>query len=100
MTLNLSDEVAHIAFSSPHAAVREAIEASLGDLRQALGEKGVSLGEAHVGADPGTAREQLPGEAAQRGRGSNRGAGTGIEPVIPEIAPRATVSRGLVDLFA
>ena len=94
--LNLGDDSAAIAFSSPHAAVREAIEASLADLRNALGERGLSLGEARVSADSGTAREQMAEEARNAGR---RGRGEGGDAVPTEILPRR-VSRGLVDLFA
>ena len=94
--LSMDDEGARIAFCSPHAAVREAIEASLPDLRTALGERGLSLGEAMVSADSGAAREQL----AQNGRGSARhDRATPPAPVAD--SPTAQLARrGLVDIFA
>jgi len=97
VTLSLAEDGAHIAFTSPHAAVREAIEASLADLKTALGEKGLALGQATVGADSQAAREQREAEARAGGAGTGRGAGDA--PVdIP--LPARVVQRGLVDIFA
>src|SRR5688500_6401512 len=42
--LNLSDDRASIIFVSPHAAVRDAIEASLAELRTALADRGLAMG--------------------------------------------------------
>lgn len=98
VSLNISEDGTRIAFSSPHAAVREAIEASLADLKTALGEKGLSLGQATVGADSQAAREQLQGES-RTGATGNRNGGTGDVPADLPLPPRA-VQRGLVDIFA
>lgn len=101
--LNLTGDGAQIAFTSPHAAVREAIEASLPDLREALDARGVSLGQASVGADSGAAREQFAEQAreaarnAQNGHGGRSG-GPVVETPTPARAPIAR--RGLVDTFA
>jgi flagellar hook-length control protein FliK len=97
VVLNMSEDGATLAFSSPHAAVREAIEASLGDLRESLEERGLSLGEAFVSADSKEAREQLQGEARQGGR-QNRGGS--VEAMVAETLPAPRIQRGLVDLFA
>jgi flagellar hook-length control protein FliK len=96
--LNLKDDGAHIAFCSPHAAVRDAIEASLSDLRNALSQQGLSLGQALVSADPGTAREQLQGENPRHPqRPSMPVSDSGVVRETPTIAP---IRRGLVDIFA
>jgi len=95
--LTFADDGAQIAFSSPHAAVREAIEASLDELRTALNDKGLTMGEALVSADSNEAREQHA-EARQASRGS-RGSGGAPQATIDVPAPRI-VQRGLVDLFA
>jgi flagellar hook-length control protein FliK len=98
--LNLSDEGTRIAFCSPHAAVRDAIEASLPELRAALDDRGLTLGQASVSADSGAAREQFSNDARESARQTHHGRpSTG--PVIAE-APMATlrVQRGIVDLFA
>jgi flagellar hook-length control protein FliK len=98
VSLSLGEDGTHVAFASPHAAVREAIEASLADLKTALGEKGLSLGQATVGADPQAAREQLQGEARGSSAGSrNRSAGD-APAELP--LPQRMVQRGLVDIFA
>jgi flagellar hook-length control protein FliK len=97
VTLTFTDDSAQIAFASPHAAVREAIEATLGELRTALSDKGLTLGEARVSADSSQAREQLHAEARQSAR-DNRAGGVS-EIAIDAPAPRI-IQRGLVDLFA
>lgn len=99
VSLSLAEDGTHIAFSSPHAAVREAIEASLADLKTALGEKGLSLGQATVGADSQAAREQLQGEARTGAAGTRNGGATGDAAAELPLAPRV-VQRGLVDIFA
>jgi flagellar hook-length control protein FliK len=98
VVLNLADDGARIVFSSPHASVRDAIEASLAELRTALAERGLALGEALVSADPGTAREQLRDQAA---RSPQRLATAGAE-TLPGTMPETVtpVRQGLVDIFA
>jgi flagellar hook-length control protein FliK len=99
--LNLSDEGTRIAFCSPHAAVREAIEASLPELRTALDERGLSLGQASVSADSSAAREQFSNQARDSGRQTYPGRPV-TGPVIaePPMAASLRVQRGIVDLFA
>lgn len=48
VSLSIQDGVAQAAFVASNAAVRQALENSLADLHQALQEKGLSLGQAHV----------------------------------------------------
>ncbi len=98
VVLNVSDDGARIAFCSPHASVREAIEASLADLRSALSERGLSLGQTLVSADPGNAREQLRDESAQA---AQRSSGDSVDRgVTTEVQSVRAVRRGLVDIFA
>ena len=96
--LSLGDDGARIVFCSPHPAVREAIETSLADLRSALAQQGLALGEALVSADPGTARERLREEAMR----NTQAAATGGADVTTtsEIQTLKPVHRGLVDIFA
>jgi flagellar hook-length control protein FliK len=99
--LNLSDEGTRIAFCSPHAAVREAIEASLPELRTALDERGLSLGQASVSADSSAAREQFSNHARDSGRQTHPGRpATGPVIAEPPMASSLRVQRGIVDLFA
>lgn len=48
VSISIQDGVAQAAFVASNAAVRQALENSLADLHQALQEKGLSLGQAHV----------------------------------------------------
>jgi len=59
--LKLSEQHAHLHFASPHAQVRHAVEQAIPQLREALAEQGISLGEAQVGEHGGQeGREPLP----------------------------------------
>jgi flagellar hook-length control protein FliK len=86
-------------FTSPHGAVRDALETALPRLREVLADSGIMLGNASVTADtPRDSRafdEQRPGArgAAPGARERDQGAAA---------APLRIVSstRGLVDLFA
>jgi len=49
VSISIQDGVAQAAFVASNATVRQALENSLADLHQALQEKGLSLGQAHVG---------------------------------------------------
>jgi flagellar hook-length control protein FliK len=96
VVLKISDDGARIAFCSPHAAVREAIEASLPDLRSGLAERGLALGEALVSADPGSAREQMMRDEDVRGAPRISDVARGeAEPEVHVLPLR----RGLIDTF-
>jgi flagellar hook-length control protein FliK len=98
--LSMSDDRANIVFVSPHAAVRDAIEASLAELRTALGERGLAMGDALVSADAGSAREQAQREAAQAARHARDGS-LALAGDLPGDLPRPRTSvLGLVDTFA
>jgi flagellar hook-length control protein FliK len=96
VTLTVSEDKTSIAFVSPHAAVREAIEASFSDLRATLEQRGITLGQTSVSADPRDAREQFPAHDPQPFRRMNDGMAIPDEPR----AARVHVHRGLVDTFA
>ncbi len=51
VTLSIMQDQATAQFSSPHLAVREAIEAALPRLREMMAENGIQLGNVMVGAD-------------------------------------------------
>jgi len=92
--------VANAQFTSPHAAVREAIEAAMPRLREILAESGVTLGNTTVGND--SFRQQqgfTPGDGAAvpwRGEEGAAGAlsGTATSPVM------RSARNGMVDIFA
>ncbi|MES2562812.1 MAG: flagellar hook-length control protein FliK [Pseudomonadota bacterium] len=93
--LNIGDEGANIMLCSPHAAVREAIEASLPDLRASLAERGLSLGQASVGSDSGAAREQFAEHVRNNANKPDLPAQASLVAQVARLAP-----RGLVDVFA
>lgn len=91
---------AHAQFTSPHAAVREAIEAAMPRLREILAESGITLGNTTVGnesfrqqqgftpADGGLAAWR---EKADAGASSQAGTIAGVT---------RSVRNGMVDIFA
>jgi len=99
--LTLSGEDASAQFVSAHAEVRNAIEASLSRLREAMAEAGIQLGDATVSAE--SFRDQAAARQDQResrsGYGSESQAGHGMHAGTTERA-RTGVARGLIDVFA
>jgi flagellar hook-length control protein FliK len=102
VVLQVADNHAHALFMSQHQQVREAVEAALPKLREAMEQNGISLGSASV--SDGFARQN--GQQAQDGgpssgsRGSYGGgaddaAATSVTTAVPT---RRTV--GLIDTFA
>lgn len=98
--VSMNADQANLSFFSPHAAVREAIQASLPRLTDAFAASGLTLGNVLVGAESQSG--QQPGER----EGANRFAGTSREMFeTPETATAVTWLRpggslGRVDLFA
>lgn len=101
VSLNLSDGVASASFVSAHASVRQALEAAIPQLQQALAQAGISLGQTSVGEQ--AAQQEF---AQQNGSGSQRqqgGASAAAEGAADNAQPAVTVARNanaLVDTFA
>ncbi len=103
ITLDLKHDQANAVFVSPHDAVRQAIEASLPQLRDMFSAAGLHLSTAQVSADAGS--------SAWSSGGSHAGSGTGRSSGRPGSTPEALavsalgstpvrISRGLLDTFA
>jgi len=90
------DGVAHVQFVSPHAAVRDALEAALPELRSVLANNGITLGQASVGE--GYTRDD--GRQAQQASGRGSISTPGNDGIVAIGTPRAIVRHGLVDTFA
>ncbi|WP_175736243.1 flagellar hook-length control protein FliK [Burkholderia ambifaria] len=105
VVLRVADNHAHALFVSQHAQVRDAVEAALPKLREAMEAGGLGLGSATV-SDGGFAQQQNPQQSFAGGRPSPRaraGSSAVDAPVdaAQSAAAGATVSRaGLVDTFA
>ncbi|RPI47782.1 MAG: flagellar hook-length control protein FliK [Betaproteobacteria bacterium] len=97
--LTLAGDEASAQFVSPHAEVRNAIEASLARLREALAEAGIELGQASVSADSFRGDQSASQSASrQGGAGYVEASRTAERPGTNPAA--ATARRGLVDVFA
>ena len=107
VALQVADNHAHALFVSQHAQVREAVEAALPKLREAMEANGIGLGSTSV--SDGFARhsgqsEQQAGRDSGRGGRDAGGGGIGDAGGIGGVAVTASVplrrTVGLVDTFA
>jgi len=105
VVLQVADNHAHALFVSQHAQVREAVEAALPKLREAMEANGIGLGSTSV--SDGFARQagqdggQGSGSGARSGRGGRDAGGFGDVGAVGDtrqVPVRRTV--GLVDTFA
>ena len=95
---NGPDPQTRIEFTSPHLAVREAIQAALPHLREMMADNGISLGSATVSADS----FQQQAQAGRQDHASPKQAGD-MPQTASELATRSAATRvhtGLVDTFA
>ncbi|QJQ94400.1 MULTISPECIES: flagellar hook-length control protein FliK [Halomonadaceae] len=103
ITLKMSEQGAQAQFLSNHAHVRAAVEQAIPQLREALEEQGISLGETMVGEHSQGQQEQ-PSFARQSERSSNISSGTANgDADINDIGTHQTVDpllEGRVDLYA
>ena len=105
VVLKISDNQATALFTSPHSAVREAVENALPKLREILADNGITLGNTTVSDQPPRGRDaerfmgQGSGTTAQHD-GSSEASGT--EGLLAAAAPIAPARRhnGMVDTFA
>jgi flagellar hook-length control protein FliK len=101
VVLQVADNHAHALFVSQHQQVREAVEAALPKLREAMEQSGIGLGSTSV--SDGFARQTGQQERQSGGNGGGRGAyadavdGTGAASSV-SVPTRRKV--GLVDTFA
>ena len=102
ITVSLNGDQATLAFASPHAEVRQAIESAMPQLKEMLSTAGINLGQSNVGANMGQNNPETPFQSANGTRLANENAilpandiaaGAGSTPALQR-------GRGLVDLFA
>lgn len=79
--ISMDQDQASMAFSSPHAVVREAIEAALPRLRDMLGSQGITLADVNVSQHGAPDSQREPGEwrngTTDVNTGSSQGSVTG-----------------------
>ena len=99
VTVNVSDNQATAHFVSAHPEVRQALENAIPRLREMLGEAGIQLGQAHVGA--GTAGDFTAQSGQHQSSQQSAQSGNTSHPTQSEIrVPVRTAKQGLVDTFA
>ncbi|MHB1123396.1 MAG: flagellar hook-length control protein FliK [Ramlibacter sp.] len=97
--LSVVEGQAQVLFVAEHAAVRQALEAALPQLRSSLAESGISLGQASVGA--GAGEQQTGQDRGERpGGGERAAAGQERGPAKPPGATPRSGRAGAVDTFA
>lgn len=105
--ISLNSDQANAVFTSPHAAVREAIEAALPRLREMLADNGLSLGNVNVSSQSfqqqqqhangqGNGQRHGPVQELQQGGASDQALGSVVQAGIASVL----ANKGLVDLFA
>jgi len=104
VVLSVSNDMASVTFSSQQLEVRQALENSLGRLREMMSESGIALGNASVNAGNDGAQQQAQSESGRSGRGGGGGNGVGGDSAVADTAPRQRTSilggAGAVDTFA
>ncbi|NLC21887.1 MAG: flagellar hook-length control protein FliK, partial [Halomonadaceae bacterium] len=103
VTLKMTEQGAQAQFLSAHAPVRQALEQAIPQLREALAEQGISLGEASVGEQrQQDAQTFAGGQSGQGQRGTTSDSDLDLadsDTLTP--ATSATVALdGRVDLYA
>ncbi|PKO33471.1 MAG: hypothetical protein CVU34_13065 [Betaproteobacteria bacterium HGW-Betaproteobacteria-7] len=102
ISLNLSGDQATIAFASPHAEVRQAIESAMPQLKEMLSSAGISLGQSNVGGNLSQQPADNPFADANGTRSADENAilPANDNAVNTAGSPVLHRGRGLVDLFA
>ncbi|MED5295179.1 MAG: flagellar hook-length control protein FliK [Pseudomonadota bacterium] len=105
VTLKLGEHGAQAQFFSAHAQVRQTLEQAIPQLREALAEQGIQLGDASVsdqGTHPGS-QGNAQDSAAGGGQAALAGApstDTGLQEATSQQAPSLPLGEGRVDLYA
>ncbi|MCE8019876.1 hypothetical protein HOP51_07070 [Halomonas sp. MCCC 1A11036] len=71
VTLKMTEQGAQAQFLSAHAQVRQVLEQAIPQLREALAEQGISLGETSVGEQHRQDAQAFAGNDGQRGQGGS-----------------------------
>ena len=99
VVLNISGDQATALFTSPHAAVREAVEQAMPKLREMLADNGITLGNAMVNDQ--SPKEQQAGQADKQRSGNGGLSGQAGDAVsASSVALPVRRHLGMVDTFA
>jgi flagellar hook-length control protein FliK len=101
ITLTISDHQATAVFTSPHGAVRDAVESALPRLREVLAESGIMLGNASVTSDSPRDGSAFATPQNHARRGEYAAQAGDSAPAAAHMNTDYPLRRnGLVDLFA
>lgn len=101
ISLKVSEQGAQAQFLSAHAPVRQAVEQAIPQLREALAEQGISLGDTSVGEHRQQGQEQGQAFAGGATPGTATSDSAEIESLIPVPATDGQlIEAGRVDLYA
>ena len=104
VVLSVTNDQATVTFTAAQPEVRQALEAALPKLREMMGESGIALGNATVGAGTPDGRQARHGEHAHGQPGGTRFASSGADAAPISLAPpregRSGGASGMVDTFA
>ena len=104
--ISLASDQATAVFTSPHAVVREAIEAALPRLREMLADNGLSLGNVNVSSESFQQQQQAQSNQSEHQRHDPfrelqriAASASNAQVNAQGIAPIASGNNGLVDIF-
>ena len=105
VVLKMSDNQATVAFTSPHSAVRDAVENAMPKLREILADNGITLGNTTVSDQPqrdGNSAAFTGQQSQQQGGRWTTQPSAQAEISAQPVLPRKGVQRhdGMVDTFA
>ncbi|KAF6668705.1 flagellar hook-length control protein FliK [Pantoea sp. EKM101V] len=107
ISLKLDNDQAQISLVSSHSHVRSALEAAIPQLRSALAESGINLGESQVSSDSSAQSQSFQNQQEARRDGQHgrfslpQDSNTDITPIAVPAALQARVSgNSAVDTFA
>lgn len=105
VVLKISDNQATALFTSPHGAVRDAVENALPKLRETLADNGITLGNATVSDQPPRDRDAerfMSQGSGTTARPDDSSASSGSGRLLMAAAPINSARRhnGMVDIFA
>ena len=99
--IKLHGDQASVTFSSPHVAVRDAIDAAMPRLREMLEQGGLNLADVNVSSQSSGQQGELAGQTDGSGQDSAEVVASGEEdPAIMAGKTSNQVALGLVDVYA
>lgn len=107
ISLTLDKDQAQLSMVSSHSQVRAALEAALPQLRTALAESGINLGQSNVSSDAFAQRQSYQGQQEGRRDGQHgsftlsQDSDNEITPIaVPAALQARAAGNGAVDIFA